>query len=461
MSTLASIGSGSVGAIQALTLMLSAAFLSYVLLVLLPYARRPRAELGDPEDFRWHAFIPCRDEESVIGETISWHRDRFPGLELWVVDDASQDATAAIVTEFAKTDPMVHLIARQLPDARQGKGEALNAAYRRLLSELDDVDQDRVIVVVVDADGRLSEDALAAAAGPEALGRADVGGVQLEVRMANRDDARPRPDRGRMANATGRLLLRMQDIEFRSVIAAMQRSRNQLTRTAGLGGNGQFTRLSALRSIDEGDGRAWRGSLLEDFEIGLHLMLAGWRTAYSDGGYVDQEALADPRQYLTQRTRWGQGVMQCRRYLPAVWSSPQFSSLGAMELTYYLVQPWLALVGSLLFPVVAAVAVVGIGLTPGGAPGPLSPGAWGLLLVLALLGLGPFVIWGLLYRSRCEPQHRWIAGLGWGMAYLGYVYAFYLTSWRAAWRMLRGQHGWAKTRRNAERVPEGAGALDR
>ena len=454
----------STSSIQMMSLMLSGAFLAYVIFVLLPFSRTRRWESGDPAAFEWHLLVPCRDEEAVIGDTLDYLRVCFPSAHLWIIDDASSDTTRAIVRSVAALDPRVHLVARDLPEARTGKGDALNEAYRQLLAyraSAGGASPDEVIVGVVDADGRPSANSFEIMAGPTLFADPTVGGVQVEVRMMNRDDRRPVPDRGRTANFAARTLVRMQDLEFRSVISAMQHSRTQLTGTTGMGGNGQFTRLSALCAIDEGDGRAWRGSLLEDFELGVHLLLAGWSNRFTDGAWVDQEGLFNLRRYLTQRTRWGQGVMQCMRYLPSIWGSPDVKSIGAIEMTYYLFQPWLALVGTVVFPL--ALVVFGYQLLTGatGVLGFALGWGWGLVLLYLFFGVGPFVIWGIIYQRRCEPERSSVTGLGWGFAYVLYVYAFYVTSWRAVGRMITGRHGWAKTRRNTEVVTAGPVALDR
>ena len=77
----------------------------------------------------------------------------------------------------------------------------------------------------------------------------------------------------------GRVLRDFQDAEFRTTIAAMQVLRGY-TLSVGLGGNGQFSRLAALDAIGASAGDPWHGSLLEDYELSLHLMLAGWQTRY-------------------------------------------------------------------------------------------------------------------------------------------------------------------------------------
>lgn len=54
---------------QALAFVLLVVFLSYILVILVPFLRRKPDPEGDPDSFSWHVFIPCRDEEVVIGET--------------------------------------------------------------------------------------------------------------------------------------------------------------------------------------------------------------------------------------------------------------------------------------------------------------------------------------------------------------------------------------------------------
>ena len=86
----------------------------------------------------------------------------------------------------------MHLVRRFAPDARTGKGNALNAAYDALDAWLPyGVDRTRTIVAVIDADGRLAPDALAYVSADSVFGDASVGAAQIAVRMENR--GRPRP----------------------------------------------------------------------------------------------------------------------------------------------------------------------------------------------------------------------------------------------------------------------------
>jgi cellulose synthase/poly-beta-1,6-N-acetylglucosamine synthase-like glycosyltransferase len=339
-----------------------------------------------------------------------------------------------------------------------GKGEALNAGYRAVKAWLGpDADADRVIIQVVDADGRPAENCLAVCAGADLFGDPAVGAVQIDVRMSNRDEAQRHA--GRFRRWRGGLLVRMQDLEFRTAIAAIQHSR-KFTGTISMGGNGQFTRLAALDSIAGDDGRPWGGCLLEDFELGVHLLTGGWRTGFSNDTHVDQEGLYSLRRFLAQRTRWSQGTMQCIRYVPRIWNSAHLRTTGTAEMLYYLAQPWMQLIGSIVYPIPMIVLVARTIQNPHATWAWLGDGAWIFFVLYGTIGLAPFVVWGPIYWAHCERSGNVLRGLGWGLAYALYIYTFYVTSWRALIRLVRGRNGWAKTRRNTQETQVGTAAVE-
>lgn len=453
------------GLAQAFSLFMSVAFLCYVTTIVVPYLRhRPRG-IGDPTQYEWHFFIPARDEALVIHNTVDMLRLRFPAADVWVVDDASLDATGAIVADMAARDDRVHLVRRELPDARTGKGDALNSCYDELNAHLArraatgaEVDRVRVIVGVIDADGMPADNCLEVISADHLFGRLDVGAVQISVRMVNRNELQPFPDSGPVANVWGRLLVRMQDLEFRGPISAVQMVRQQ-THSVGLGGNGQFSRLAALDAVAGTEDRPWHGSLLEDYELGLHLIMAGYQNEFTTDTLVDQEGLPNLRRLLTQRTRWGQGTMQCGSYLPAIWSSRHFTTYGALEASYYLIQPWLQLAATLIYPLPLVVIAHNIHADPAGMGRFFLDGGWILAVLYLVLGLAPFVLWGPLYVRRCEPSVGRLRAIGFGLAFSLFIFTFYITTWRALFRILGGRRGWAKTRRNTD-VQPGRVALD-
>lgn len=435
---------------QALAFVLLVVFLAYVLLIVVPFLLRKRDPEGDPDAFEWHVLVPCRDEEAVIGGTIRRLRRDFPTLHLWVIDDDSEDSTAAIVQAAAASDPLVHLVQRRRPEARQGKGAALNAAYRALSLWLPrTTDRREVVVAVVDADGRLAPNALRQAAGANAFADPEVGAAQAAVWMSNRDEREPiHGTASKARQAWGRYLVRMQDIEFRTTIAAMQCLRLR-TISVGLGGNGQFSRLSALDRVAEMSGQPWHGSLLEDYELGLHVALAGYRNTYMHDTCVEQEALPSTRRLLTQRVRWCQGGMQCARYLPQIFRSQHFSNAGALEATYFLLIPFVQLAGLILWPA-AFIAMTAAGAINQGGLIEFFVSAWWLLPLILLTGIMPFAFWVLIYRRDAAPGTGWLRIARWGLGYWFYMYQNYICVVRALVRLVRGNDNWSKTRRNAE-----------
>ncbi len=439
-----------------MSLVLGFSFLSYVVALVTTFLRRLPDTPGDPASFDWHFVVPCLNEAAVIGATVDYLRGAFPAAHLWAVDDASNDATPAILGEAAARDGHVHVVRRQLPDARTGKGDALNAAYQAICAALHPgADRRRIALCVVDADGRPSPNLLEVCAGPAVFGDSRIGACQVEVRMSNRDVRRPLPHQGPVANLGAMVLARLQDIEFRCPISAMQMLRMR-SGTVNLGGNGQAARLSALDTVAAGSGRPWGNALLEDYEIGLRLMLAGSVIAYTTDAWVDQEALWSLRSLLVQRTRWAQGSMQCLRYLPHVWRSRRFSNAGLLEVTYFMAQPWLQIIGSLIYPVPMFVLLANAARYPEFTETFLRYGGAALLALYTLIGIGEFAVWAWVYRRRCAPglSRRNMVVIGAGLT--AYAWLTYVIAWRAFARLVFRRSSWPKTRRNAEMEALGA-----
>ena len=377
-------------------------------------------------DYRLAVLIPCLDEEAVIGATVRAVRELAPDATVIVVDDASDDGTG----DAARAAGAV-VVRRELPEARLGKGAALNEGYRQFLERRGGGEDARTIVCVLDADGRLSENAIA-----EVLARfdaPDVGGVQLPVRIRN----------------TRRFLPRMQDFEFwgMSAIAQMARIR---TGSVSLGGNGQFTRLAALRSIG---GEPWSHALTEDLDLGLELTLRGWRLDCAAAAWVSQQGVETVRALLRQRTRWYQGHMLCAGKASRLWDSPRVPRRRALETTIYLVTPaFVMLPWSIAF-------TLGLGyfvrLVATGSQLPFDGVGVHAVFYAAfwyLLTFLPPVVLGLLYARRTEGERVW-AAIAKGHVQVFYAYVNMAAGWRALGRILLGRTGWAKTARVAEPEP--------
>jgi len=428
-----------------------AAFLTYVLLILWPYLRRKVDAAGDAGDFAWHLLVPCRDEEAVIEATVRSLAAAHPRAQIWCIDDACTDATPVILARLTGEIRQLRVVTRTLPEARTGKGPALNAGFTAIVDSLrPGCDPAKTVVGVIDADGFLDPRCLDIIAGPSQFGDPTVGAVQIQVRMidhvpelAERAGSRPKSRRGR-------LLVRMQDLEFAGPIAAMQVLRRHLG-SVGMGGNGQFTRLSALYRVSREHGTPWHGALLEDLELGLHVLLTGGRTQYCHDTWVAQEGLPSVGRLIRQRTRWAQGSMQCGRYLWPVLTSARVSTGAAVEIAYFLIQPWLQLLGGVLYAVCGFILVSGLAQSAGHPEALLNPTTFGVLVLFLVFGMGPLVVWGPVYRSRVDPSTTRRRALQLGLANTLYLYVNHVAVWTALWRILRQRSDWSKTERNGPR----------
>jgi cellulose synthase/poly-beta-1,6-N-acetylglucosamine synthase-like glycosyltransferase len=309
--------------------------------------RRTPRTLGDDEPF-FVIVVPAHDEELVIAQTITrlrtLHADRFLVL---VVNDGSRDHTAEVARMAASGDRRVVVVDRVPALAGQGKGEVLNHAYRLISalvrwgdSRLAGAGPDRVVVGIVDADGWLEPHALRTVAPYFADQR--VGAVQLPVRIWN---------------ARENFLTRMQDIEFIGFSLFVQAGRDP-TGSVGLGGNGQFSRLSALQELGKSP---WSRCLTEDLDLGLRLVERGWRNRFCPHACVAQQALTAFRPFYRQRTRWIQGHYSCWQHLPALWRSANVPLATKIDLSLYLTLVAFILVLAVQF----TIGVMGyLGLTP-------------------------------------------------------------------------------------------------
>lgn len=378
-------------------------------------------------------LVPCLNEEGVIGSTLTRLLENEEARVV-VVDDASEDRTADVVRVLGGNRAL--LISRRLPDARQGKGPALNAGLPAIVADVASrgLDPSRVLVCVMDADGELSDGAV-----KEVLPLFDdpsVGGVQLGVRISNRD-----------AN----LLTAMQDFEFWGLAATAQLGRVRFG-TVSLGGNGQFTRLSALRGLGPAP---WSVALTEDLDLALRLMASGWRLTTTPEASVHQQAVVTWPALIRQRTRWFQGHMACIKWLRSLWGGPELSNVALLEVSAYLLIPWVFILPwSILFHIGLWELLTRLASAPHALGGNGTAVRLFMLAAWYLLGFGPSFFGGYLYYRQDRSVGR-LRSLVLGHALVLCNYVAFISCWLAAIRTVRGTRGWEKTvRRGADVLVE-------
>jgi len=380
-------------------------------------------------------IVPAHNEEKVLGATLEGlTRLDYEPYRVIVVNDGSTDRTSELAHAFEKTGRVL-VVDRPPAVAGQGKGAVLNEGYRvlnELLAERDPfvagLDREGDVVVgVVDADGHLEPHALREVA--RLFADEQVGGVQMGVVIGN---------------APAGLIPRCQDLEFTGFSQLAQAARDRIG-SVGLGGNGQFTRLAALRSLHRAP---WTACLTEDLDLGLHLRRLGWHIRFCRATAVTQEGVPNVRSWLRQRTRWAQGHYQCWDHIPRLLTARTMPLVTRFDLTLYLLfVTFVMFVAANL--VVAAAGALGyvaisnnfLSFLPSGPPRNVT---------MELIGLSPVVMLLTRYQQHSPHRLRWWELPAYGAAFGLYVYLWAIASLLAWFRLMGGKAGWAKTRRVAE-----------
>jgi 1,2-diacylglycerol 3-beta-glucosyltransferase len=385
----------------------------------------PEAAEDGADAFTWVFLVPAMNEEVVIADSI----ERLISLPLArkrivVIDDASDDRTPQILA--AIDHPDLFILRRDKPDAQKGKAAGLNYAYQALR---DYDDRERTIVVIVDADGRL--DAEAPRFASSHFTDPKVGGVQALVRMYNRQSP----------------LVWLQDVEFAVYGHLFQAGRNHWG-TAGMGGNGQFNRLSALDDVAGAEG-PWRDKLTEDQDLGLRLISAGWEGRQDLRAFVEQQGLPKPRPLFRQRTRWSQGNLQAIGLWREVIGTKSLGFGPRVEQMAYLFMPfWQGLIG---LGLAGAALLAILGIAPFWGSGPTYQ-----LVFFYVLAFGGTSL-GVIASRAEEGPVGWIVGFLIGQVYTLYTWTLWPVLLRSTARQLSGRGSWAKTEREAIGDEEPAG----
>lgn len=377
---------------------------------------RPATE----SDYLWVFMVAALNEEITIADAVG----RLSATEarhrvILVINDGSDDATGEILS--AMEEPDLHVLTRTAPNARHGKAAALNDAYRYLLGSVlkepayAQWSRDRVIVGVIDADGRLDHQP------PDAVARhfssRRIGGVQTLVRIYNR--------RGYLTWA--------QDVEF-SMFARLFQAGRAWWGTANMGGNGQFNRLSALADVADDTG-PWRDRLTEDQDLGVRLIQKGWRCAQENSVTINQQGLHSVRRLYRQRTRWAQGAWQSMPLLRGVRRA-RVGFIATCDLVYYLLTPALQLITGI--GLVAAIIINFFRNVP------FIPASLPVLLFFVSLGFLPGFI-ALLHRGRGFGGT--LMALALSVPYLLYSWLLFPVLVRSLLRHVTGATSWSKTAR--------------
>ncbi len=238
------------------------------------FRRGPKTDFAEPISVVMAAY----NEEKVIAETLrTLLATEYKGeIEVVVVDDGSQDQTAAEVERVAASEPRIRLLRQE----NYGKARALQRGLAAARNG---------IVVFIDADTQCQRDTLPRLLEPFADAR--IGAVSGHAKVGN----------------LRTFIARCQALEYTCGFNLDRRAYNRWNCVTVVPGA-----ISAIRkdAINEAGGLSLQ-TLAEDTDLTLSLHRNRQRIVYVPDAIAWTEAPETVRTLARQRSRWAYGTLQC------------------------------------------------------------------------------------------------------------------------------------------------------
>ena len=310
-------------------------------------------------------LIAAYNEEASIADTLrSINNQDYPGVfEVFVIDDGSQDRTAAIVD--ACDNDWLHLL-RQPHNA--GKSAALNRGLAEARFDL---------VVTLDADSFLYRDALR---------------NLVERYLSDPPNTRAVAGTMLVRNSRRNWVTKAQEWDYFHGIAAIKRVQSLYQGTLVAQGAYSLYERAALREIG-----GWVDCVGEDIVLTWAMLRKGWRVGHAEDACCFTNAPESLHQFVRQRQRWARGMMEAFRQFPDILMKPRLSTLFVW---WNLLFPWLDLAYTLFFIPGILLALVGIYWIAGPLTLALLPMALGINYVMYRVGSKMFAANGLTIRRN-------------------------------------------------------------
>jgi cellulose synthase/poly-beta-1,6-N-acetylglucosamine synthase-like glycosyltransferase len=304
----------------------------FILAGLHRFGPNPDGFTGRPP--RVAVVIPAWNEAAVIRRTIEYLLALdYPSeaLRIYVVDDASTDATPEIVLALAQAHRgIVHHLRRA--QGGEGKAHTINHGLRQISA-----DDWYEAIMVIDADVIFTASSLRLMT--RHFARPDVGAVTAYIK----EGSEPK-------NYLNRFIA----FEYATAQAGARRAQNMLGAHACLAGGAQLIRRASLEAVG---GQIDTSTLAEDTVTTFRIQLAGQRVVFEPYAIVWAE---EPRELVAlwkQRLRWGRGNVQVTLRFHSVWFHRASSGrLGGISFALI----WFSVTLMPLFMITASASLVGL-----------------------------------------------------------------------------------------------------
>ena len=244
-------------------------------------------------------LIPAKNESRVIERTVRQFLEiDYPNFNIWVIDDASDDATAGILERLKQELPNFNYIRRPV-GSYPGKSAGLNDALPHCRAE---------VIAVFDADAYVEPDFLKKIL--PVLEPEGVGAVQSQKRIYE--------------HQKNSMLPSCQSSEY-ALDTYFQVGRDLIGGAVELRGNGQLIKREALIDVGGWNNRA----ITDDLDLTMRLLLSKWTIRFSAHTEVYEEAVTTWKGLIRQRRRWAEGSI--RRFLDYILPLNSPNSLSLVE----------------------------------------------------------------------------------------------------------------------------------
>ncbi len=370
------------------------------------------AERDDTKLPRYTVLVPVYRESNVIGDLMhNLGALDYPAEKLEVLVLLESDDTETIEAARAAQPPAtVRLVV--VPDAMpKTKPKACNVGLFLARGEL---------LVIYDAEDRPEPQQLRKAVA--AFEQAGPKTICMQARL-------------RYWNFSSNLLTRMFSLEYGYWFGTMLPGLDRMALPIPLGGTSNHFRVPELRSLIGWDPH----NVTEDADLGLRAAVEGYRVGVIDSD-TEEEACAEIRPWIRQRTRWIKGYMQTAL---VHLRSPRHlvRQVGIVDALAFL----LLIAGTpltfLLAPIMWAGTAAWYGFGQPHLPLLDSGTFWFIALINLIVGNGVMIALNLLAALR---------GHGWRSAPFALLNPLYwvlhsLAAWRALVQLIRNPFYWEKT----------------